>query len=68
MRNVFNGPFSHSQGIRYTQTMNKRFTPENITSLKSDEVFVFGSNLGGNHAGGAARVAHRLLELYGIKV
>lgn len=40
--------------------MNKRFTPENISSLKSNEIFVFGSNLGGNHAGGAARVAHRL--------
>ena len=37
--------------------MNYKFTPENITSLGRDEVFVFGSNLGGNHAGGAARVA-----------
>ena len=33
------------------------YTPENITSLGEDEVFVFGSNLTGNHAGGAARVA-----------
>lgn len=33
------------------------YTPENITSLGEDEVFVFGSNLAGNHAGGAARVA-----------
>lgn len=33
------------------------YTPENITSLGPDEVFVFGSNLAGNHAGGAARVA-----------
>jgi len=32
-------------------------TPENITSLKENEVFVFGSNLNGNHAGGAARLA-----------
>lgn len=37
--------------------MNYKFTPENITSLGRDEVFVFGSNLAGNHAGGAARVA-----------
>lgn len=34
-----------------------KFTPENIESLASDEVFVFGSNLAGNHAGGAARIA-----------
>lgn len=33
------------------------YTPENITSLGPDEVFVFGSNLAGIHAGGAARVA-----------
>lgn len=34
-----------------------RFTPDNITSLGPDDIFVFGSNLAGNHAGGAARVA-----------
>lgn len=34
-----------------------KYTPENITHLKEDEVFVFGSNLAGNHAGGAARIA-----------
>ena len=33
------------------------FTPEHITVLAADEIFVFGSNLGGNHDGGAARVA-----------
>ena len=33
------------------------YTPENITSLNENEVFVFGSNLAGNHGGGAARVA-----------
>lgn len=32
-------------------------TPDNITELKANEVFVFGSNLAGNHAGGAARQA-----------
>ena len=36
---------------------NKVFTPENITKLKQNEVFVFGSNKAGNHVGGAARVA-----------
>lgn len=35
------------------------YTPENITSLAPDEVFVFGSNLQGLHAGGAARVAYQ---------
>ena len=35
----------------------KKYTPENITDLKPNEVFVFGSNMNGNHAGGAARVA-----------
>lgn len=34
-----------------------RITPENITSLKEDEVFVFGSNLSGFHGAGAARQA-----------
>ena len=33
------------------------YTPENINSLKSNEVFVFGSNLAGHHGGGAARAA-----------
>ncbi len=36
---------------------NREFTPEWITQLESNEVFVFGSNLAGCHAGGAARVA-----------
>lgn len=39
---------------------NRKFTPENITSLEPDDIFVFGSNLAGHHAGGAARVAKRL--------
>ncbi len=34
------------------------FTPERITSLQADEVFVFGSNLAGMHGGGAARLAY----------
>lgn len=36
---------------------NLKYTPENITSLGPDDIFVFGSNLAGIHAGGAARVA-----------
>lgn len=34
-----------------------RFTPEHITELAPDEIFVFGSNLAGCHCGGAARYA-----------
>lgn len=33
-------------------------TPEFITHLKPNEVFVFGSNLAGLHHGGAARMAY----------
>lgn len=35
----------------------KRTTPEFITELQPGEIFVFGSNLQGMHAGGAARIA-----------
>ena len=37
--------------------MQKQFTPEKITELKENEVFVFGSNLEGCHSGGTAKVA-----------
>lgn len=37
--------------------MSLKYTPENIEQLGPDDIFVFGSNLQGNHAGGAARVA-----------
>ncbi|MGO3797556.1 MAG: A1S_2505 family phage non-structural protein, partial [Pauljensenia sp.] len=36
-----------------------RFTPDEVTELPEDTVFVFGSNKGGIHAGGAARFAHQ---------
>ncbi|MBD5257567.1 MAG: hypothetical protein HDS52_02600 [Barnesiella sp.] len=42
--------------------MGLKYTPENITHLDEDEIFVFGSNLAGNHGGGAARTA---LERFG---
>lgn len=41
------------------------YTPENITKLGKDEIFVFGSNLEGLHLGGAARTA---LEKFGAKM
>lgn len=40
-------------------TYNREFTSEFITELKPNEIFVFGSNIGGFHGGGAARVAHK---------
>ena len=40
-----------------TDIMNRRITPSLITALKPNEIFVFGSNLQGIHAGGAARAA-----------
>lgn len=36
---------------------NREYTPEMISELKDNEIFVFGSNLGGFHGGGAARAA-----------
>lgn len=37
---------------------NREFTPERITVLGKNEIFVFGSNLAGAHGGGAARIAY----------
>jgi len=42
----------------------KEFTPEQITHLDEYEIFVFGSNLKGDHAGGAAKLA---LDCFGAK-
>ena len=36
---------------------DKRITPDNIIDIKDNEVFVFGSNLGGFHSKGAAKTA-----------
>lgn len=37
---------------------NKRISADCIEELQENEIFVFGSNLAGLHAGGAARVAY----------
>lgn len=37
---------------------NREYTPERISELKQNEIFVFGSNLAGAHGGGAARLAY----------
>lgn len=44
-----------------------RFTPENITELKNNEIFVFGSNLAGRHGAGAAKIAReKFRAVYGV--
>lgn len=48
---------------------NREFTPERITALGPNEIFVFGSNLAGAHGGGAARVAYeRFGAIWGLGV
>lgn len=37
---------------------NREYTPNMISALKENEIFVFGSNRGGMHGGGAARAAY----------
>ena len=46
--------------VRNYRTLDEfqdRIAPDSIKSLKENEIFVFGSNLAGMHAGGAARTA-----------
>ena len=45
--------------MQYNGIERSEFTPDFITELKPDEVFVFGSNIAGMHGGGAAYVAFR---------
>ena len=44
--------------------LNEIYTPDFITELGSDDIFVFGSNLEGAHGGGAAYLA---LQKFGAK-
>lgn len=37
--------------------LDAQYTPDRIASIGPNDIFVFGSNLQGRHAGGAARVA-----------
>ncbi len=41
----------------YNGIIRPTYTPDKLSELKPDEVFVFGSNLQGRHGGGAARTA-----------
>lgn len=47
------------QSVELDENRRAKYTPEFITELADDEVFVFGSNLAGMHGGGAAATAHR---------
>ncbi len=45
--------------IKHPDSMyNRDYTPDRISELKDNEIFVFGSNLAGHHGGGAARLAY----------
>lgn len=52
-------PIEQTPGRNYNSIIRPEYTPDAIDSLKSDEVFVFGSNLHGHHGGGAARAARK---------
>lgn len=43
----------------YNDIERPAFTPDMISSLRPDEVFVFGSNIAGMHGGGAAYAAFK---------
>ncbi len=53
------GTSSAESSLKSAIGQQKRTTPEYITSLQPNEVFVFGSNLRGMHGGGAAYIAYR---------
>ena len=45
--------------------IKNRITSENIVKLQDDEIFVFGSNEGGRHGAGAAKLALKWGAIYG---
>lgn len=49
---------SQKQSPLANNMCSRPFTPERISELKPNEIFVFGSNLAGSHGGGAARLAY----------
>ena len=50
---------SDSQTAETSSSVTREYTPENITTLKPNEVFVFGANTAGGHGGGTAGLAQR---------
>lgn len=53
------GRKQEAQAVELDENGMAKYTPEFITELAEDEIFVFGSNLAGMHGGGAAATAHR---------
>ena len=47
---------------RLADRTDEAYTPERISVLRENEIFVFGSNLLGHHMGGAARTARRVFN------
>lgn len=55
-----NGVYSIvSKPTQSSTSVKREYTPENITTLKPNEVFVFGANTAGGHGGGTAGLAQR---------
>ena len=50
---------SEKQYIIMRHDPSKRISPRHISALRDNEIFVFGSNLQGQHGGGAALAAYR---------
>lgn len=49
----------------FPRRVHRRVTPEVVTELAPDEVFVFGSNIDGKHRAGAARAALEFGAVWG---
>lgn len=59
-------PMNLSEDFFAENSTAKRISPDRISHLAQDEIFVFGSNLAGHHDGGAARIAcERFGAVYG---
>ena len=56
-RYLLHRPYGIDDSLKFISGM--KFTPDHIKELGQDDIFVFGSNLAGHHAGGAARVARQ---------
>ena len=55
---AYYAPLAEKMLIKFTFVIME-YTPEHITELGPDDIFVFGSNLEGRHLGGAARTAYQ---------
>ena len=57
VQKMSNLPKKSDKKMDVKEVLKNRVTPDYITSLEPNEIFVFGSNLAGMHGGGAARIA-----------